>query len=226
MDATRALTVLALADSGFPSGGLAFSHGLEAAVHVGHVRDEDDLARFVVAVVRGRWATSERVFLARLAAAPDLAGALVVDHDVETCSTVAELRRASRRAGRAALGTHVRLGVPAAAEFAAAVDAGRSPGHLVTVQAVCLRAAGLAPAEVELVSCWTLVAQLAAAGLRLGVTGHLGAQRVIAAGNVAAADVLAGPSPAAGVLAEPRTATPVLDVLAARGVGDGRLFAG
>jgi len=218
MDHGRLLRVLALGDSGFPSGGLAFSQGLEAAVHAGFVTDESSLAGFVEALVTGRWATADRVFLARAA---DPAKVSVVDHDVETHSSVAELRRASRRAGRAALGTHVRLGLPAAVEFAAAVDTDRTPGHLVTVQAVCLRAAGLDPSEVELVSVWNLVSQLAAAGLRLGVCGHLGAQRVITVGTTAAARVLAGPVPT-----EPRTSTPLFDVLAARPVGDGRLFAG
>ncbi|WP_432522320.1 urease accessory protein UreF [Kineococcus sp. SYSU DK006] len=221
MDPAALLRVLALGDSAFPSGGLAFSGGLEAAVHAGHVLDEDGLRTFVVAVLRGRWALTERVFLARCARAPGLAGALAVDHDVETSATVEELRRASRRAGRAALGTHVALGVPEAVEFAALVDAGRSPGHLVTVQAVCLRAGGLDPDEVEAVSAWNLVSQLAAAGLRLGLCGHLGAQRVIATGNAVAAEVLRGPSPP-----EPSTSTPLLDVLAARTVGDGRMFAG
>lgn len=221
MEPAALLRVLTLGDSAFPSGGLAFSGGLEAAVHAGHVRDEDGLRTFVVAVLRGRWALADRVFLARCARSPGLAGAMVVDHEVETTASVAHLRRASRRAGRAALGTHVALGSPEAAEFAAAVDAGRSPGHLVVVQAVCLRAGGLDPSEVELVSAWTLVAQLAAAGLRLGLCGHLGAQRVIASGNCVTAEVLAEPPPL-----EPSTATPLLDVLAARTVGDGRMFAG
>lgn len=217
----RLLGVLAVGDSAFPSGGFAFSAGLEAAHRAGHVEDEEGLRRFVVSVVTDRWATSDRVFLRRYAGDPSTATALAVDADVETCTGVALLRRASRRAGRSALGTFAALGHPDAVALHREVGAGRTPGHLVVVQAVGLRAAGLAPADVEVVSGWNLVSQVAAAGLRLGLCGHLGAQRVITAGNDVLARVLTGPPPA-----EPSTATPLLDVLAARHVGDGRLFAG
>lgn len=217
----RLLGLLALGDSAFPSGGFAFSAGLEAAHRAGHVEDETALRRFVVDVVRDRWATGDRVFLHRVAADPSSATAFAVDAEVEVATAVTVLRRTSRRAGRSALGTFAALGHPDAVTLHRAVGAGRTPGHLVVVQAVCLRAAGLERAEVDVVSGWNLVSQVAAAGLRLGLCGHLGAQRVIAAGNGALAEVLTTPVPAL-----PWTATPLLDVLAARHVGDGRLFAG
>ncbi|WP_369070225.1 urease accessory protein UreF [Kineococcus terrestris] len=215
----RLLAAMALGDSAFPSGALAFSSGLEAATRTGAVTGEDDLADFVEEQLRHRWHTGDRVLLARCAREPGWEGALLVDAEAERLAVVDVLRRGSRTAGLALLGTFAALGSAPAARLRAAALAGRSPGHLVTAQAVCLRDAGLGPAEVEAVCCWSLVAQLTSAAVRLGVVGHLGAQRV-----TRRAVAVAGPLLATAPPREPWTGTALADVLVGLPAGDGRLF--
>jgi urease accessory protein len=214
------LQVLALADSAFPSGGFAFSWGLEAAWAAGHVVDEGDVVEFLGEQLTQRWHTFDRVFLRRYADDPGPRQALALDGLVERSSVVDVLRRGSRQAGLALLGTFDALGSAPAAALRDAVRAGRSPGHLVTAQAVCLLGRGLDRAEVETVTCWNVVAQTASAALRLGVVGHLGAQRVVGAAVAEAERLLRLEPPD-----HPSTCTPLVDVLAERPHRDGHLFA-
>ena len=214
------LQVLALADSSFPSGGFAFSSGLEAAWAAGHVVDETDVGVFLAEQLHHRWHTFDRVLLRRYTDDPGPRQALALDALVERSSVVDVLRRGSRQAGLALLGTFDALGSAPAAALREAARAGRSPGHLVAAQAVCLVGSGLSPAEVETVTCWNVVSQTASAALRLGLVGHLGAQRVVASAVTEAERLLHLDPPSS-----PSTCTPLVDVLAARPHRDGHLFA-
>ena len=215
-----ALGIIALADSSFPSGGFAFSAGLEAAWTAGHVVDEADVGVFLAEQLQHRWHTFDRVLLRRYAEDPGPRQALALDALVERSSVVDVLRRGSRRAGLALLGTFDALGSAPAAALREAVLAGRSPGHLIAAQAACLVGRGLTRADVETVTCWNLVSQTASAALRLGVVGHLGAQRLVARAVAEAEELLRLDPPS-----HPSTCTPLLDVLAARPQRDGHLFA-
>ncbi|NIZ92343.1 urease accessory protein UreF [Kineosporiaceae bacterium B12] len=212
--------VLALADSSFPTGGFAFSSGLEAARAAGHVLDEHGVGVFLAEQLRHRWHTFDRVLLRRYAADPGPRQALALDALVERSSVVDVLRRGSRQAGLALLGTFDALGSAPAAALREAVLAGRSPGHLVAAQAVCLLGRGLDLAQVETVTCWNVVSQTASAALRLGLVGHLGAQRVVARAVAEAEQLLRLEPPP-----HPSTCTPLVDVLAERPHRDGHLFA-
>ena len=215
-----ALAVLALADSAFPSGGFAFSSGLEAAWTAGHVVDEADVGLFLTEQLHHRWHTFGRVLLRRYTDDPGPRQALLLDDLVERSSVVDVLRRGSRQAGLALLGTFDALGSRPAAALRTAVLAGRSPGHLITAQAVCLHGRGLRRDDAETITCWNVVSQTASAALRLGIVGHLGAQRVVAAAVVEAEQLLRREPPP-----HPSTWTPLLDVLAAQPRRDGHLFA-
>ena len=63
---TRALLEgLRFTDSLFPSGGYAFSSGLEAAVQGGAVKDSDHLARYIEDLLRGGMSRREVLALQR-----------------------------------------------------------------------------------------------------------------------------------------------------------------
>ncbi|ANI40385.1 urease accessory protein UreF [Mycolicibacterium vaccae] len=218
-DAGQLLAAIRFADSAFPSGSFAFSSGLEGSHRDGLVCDEDDVAAFVAEQLHGRWHHCDRVLL-RSAWAADPAAA---DQLAEASATMSVLREASRRAGAATLATFsavVGAGAAEVADYRDRVLAGTAPGHLPVVQAVCLRAAGLTLATAETVVIWQVLSGITGAALRLGIIGHLGAQRIATTLTPRLLDVLA---------LRPRTTpapfTAYADIAAQRR-GDGvRLFA-
>src|SRR4029077_13655675 len=92
------LSGLRFIDSFFPSGGYAFSSGLEAAVQGGAVRNAEDLSRYVEDFLRGGMSTREAVAVgvAQQATVKSvLSLALEVDRELEAMKTGLESRLAS-----------------------------------------------------------------------------------------------------------------------------------
>ncbi|HEY9216366.1 MAG TPA: urease accessory UreF family protein, partial [Ancylobacter sp.] len=107
------LRALQHGDSTFPSGGFAFSNGIEGATMLGIALDVGHLGDVVAAVMRHRWATAERVALARAhRAGGDLDRLAEIDTEIEATTLVEGLRLGSRRNGSAMLAAHTRLGTP------------------------------------------------------------------------------------------------------------------
>ncbi|MGE2737512.1 urease accessory protein UreF [Mycolicibacterium vaccae] len=217
-DTAQLISAIRFADSAFPSGGFAFSSGLEGSHREGLVRDEDDVTAFTAEQLHGRWHHCDRVLL-RGAWSADPAG---VDLLAEAVATMSVLREASRRAGAATLATFTAVigGAGEVADYRDRVLAGTAPGHLPVVQAVCLRAAGLTLGTAETVAAWQVLSGITGAALRLGIVGHLGAQRVTTALLPCVLEVLA-----LRPRSRPAPFTAYADIAAQRR-GDGvRLFA-
>lgn len=100
------------------------------------------------------------------------------------------LRVGSRRAGRALLNVHARLGAAGLGAYRIHVAADPRLGHLAVAQGVAWRAAGLALDVAEAVGAWTVATSIASAAVRLGVVGHLGAQAVLGHARAVAAEIL------------------------------------
>jgi len=220
-DLTQLLTAIRFADSAFPSGGFAFSSGLEGSQRDGWVQDEQDVAAFAEEQLVGRWHQCDRVLMRLAWGQPDPVAA---DELAETVGTMSVLREASRRAGAAALTTFAALidgeTTTAVADYRTRVLTGTAPGHLPVAQAICLRAAGLTLETAETVAAWQVLSGTAGAAVRLGICGHLGAQRILTALTPIVLDVLRWAPPA-----EPCPFTTYADSAAQRR-GDGvRLFA-
>src|SRR5215831_10973233 len=129
-DDSTLLTALQHADSFFPSGGTAFSWGLEALCTDRQVTSADDVRRFLEGQLRHRWATCDRLFLvAAHRASQDLDAVAALDRMLEAMTLPRELREGAARAGGALLGIHERLGTPGAADYRRRVRAGEGPGH-------------------------------------------------------------------------------------------------
>ena len=142
-DATL-LTALQYGDSFFPSGGTAFSWGLEALCADRQVTSADDVRRFLEGQLRQRWATCDRLFLvAAHRVSENLDAVTALDHLLEAMTLPRELREGATRAGGALLGVHERLGTAGATEYRARVRAGEAPGHLPVVQGLLLAGVGL-----------------------------------------------------------------------------------
>ncbi len=177
--AAALLTALQYGDGQFPGGGFAFSWGLEVMAAEGRLA-RAGFAGYLAGQLAQRWGRCDRVLVAHAhAAAGDLAACQALDDLAEALATVEAARTGSRRAGLALLGTHVRLGTPGAAALRALADAQQLHGHLPVVQGLVLAGTGLAAAAALAVSGYTAASAMATAGIRLGLIGHLDAQRAL-----------------------------------------------
>src|SRR5579871_1805186 len=127
-DAARLLAALQFGDSAFPTGGFAFSWGLEGLVADGLVETPADVAEIIEDQLVHRWNTMDRALLVGALRAADIEDAVGLDHLAEAATASEPLRSGSRRAGRALLGVFSRLGYPRATAYRAMVEAGAAPG--------------------------------------------------------------------------------------------------
>ena len=174
------LSALQHADSFFPGGGVAFSGGLETLHADREVVSAQQLADFVEGQLQYRWATCDvRALVAVFRAKGSLDRIAEVDEMFEAMSLAAELREASRRAGQSLLSVHAKLATPGAVEYRALISQRRVFGHLPVAQGMLWSAIGMTEDDCRAVSAHTLCTGLIGAALRLGMIGHLDAQRVL-----------------------------------------------
>jgi urease accessory protein len=222
-DTLRLLTALQFADSAFPSGGFAFSWGLEGLQADGLADSFDDVAEIVAEQLRQRWATMDRILLARAHAASGNDELADIDAAAEVACTSEQLRTGSRRAGRALIGMAARLDYPGALSYRAVVRADERLGHLPVVQGLVFRDAGLDGPTAEVVSAWSLLNGLTSAAIRLGLIGHVQAQHLAIALRPVVAALLDG---AADLACPLSSFTPLIDIaVSRRGRRDLNLFA-
>lgn len=201
-----------LGDSAFPSGGFAFSGGLEVLAAEGGLRTAGDVERVIAEQVLERWLDCDRWFLVEThRAAPDLDAVAGLDAMCGAQTLCAPLAEASRRMGRATLSTATRIGASATADYAARVRAGSAEGHLAVAQGLAAAGLDLPVAAAEAASAHALLAGALGAAVRLGRIGALGAQAALTRlGDRAAERLAAPPAPRAHAFA------PLAEIAAAR----------
>jgi urease accessory protein len=212
-DISELLTALQFADSAFPSGGFAFSWGLEGLAADGLVENPQDVAEIAEEQLTYRWNSMDRILLRDAYVATDVVAITAVDLQAEASTLSRQVRVGSRRAGRALLGTFVRLGHSAARDYRKAIQADVRLGHLAVVQGVVFKAAGLTLPMAELLSGWSVVSGLASAAIRLGLIGHVEAQEVATSLRPLLARLLARNPP---VWARLASFTPLTDIATSR----------
>lgn len=74
---------------------------------------------------------------------------------------------------------HVALGTPGAAAYQQQVRAGNTPGHLPVLQGLLWNRLGMHREHCQLAAAHGLCTGLVSAAVRLGVMGHIDAQRVL-----------------------------------------------
>jgi urease accessory protein len=191
----RLLALLQHGDSFFPAGSFAFSWGLETLIADGQVRGADAIARFVATQLEHRWATFDRVIVAHAHRARDAERLGALDALVEAASWPRELREGSRRAGRALLGVHGRLGAAEAQAYQTLVREGSAHAHLAVVQGLVWRLTGLDETAATALAAYQTCVGLASAAVRLGAATHIDAQAVIGAARPLLVRLLARPIP-------------------------------
>ena len=123
----NSLLAMQQADSAFPSGAFAFSNGIEGLAALPYAFDRDALKRHAEAAIRHRWAGTDRVaMIVAHRADGDLDRLETVDRAIEAATLPESMRTGSRRAGRALLTTHARLGTLKADGLRTAIAGGAS----------------------------------------------------------------------------------------------------
>jgi len=224
IDESTLLTALQHADSFFPSGGTAFSWGLESLHNDRQVRSADDIHRFLIGQLSHRWNPCDRPFLvAAHGAATDLDAVAALDRELEAMTLPREMREGSARAGGALLTSHERLGTPGAGDYRQRVRAGHAPGHLPIVQGLLLGAIGLDAQTASAMSAHMLSVNVVSAALRLSIISHVDAQRILTGARPHLAKLLSVPPLD---VAEASVYTPATDAAVMRHeVQTARLFA-
>lgn len=179
-DYLQLLSAFQFSDSAFPSGGFAFSQGLEAASAHEEQLGPFDLKAMMRSQIQHRWASSDRVALIRAHRLEnDLPNIIELDREVEASTLVEALRMGSRRNGSAMLIAHERMGMDRAENYRRLVRDQSAPGHLAVIQGFVWEGLGLSEEAAVAMSGYQAVMSLSTAAVRLGLIGALEVQVVI-----------------------------------------------
>jgi urease accessory protein len=195
-DFTSLLASLQQSDSFFPSGSMAFSWGLEALLQDGLVSDAQSLEVFVEGQALARWASLDQGIVCAAWQANSFDAWLEVDALADAVTLPEPMRKGAHRLGRTLTDVHTRLDSPVAAELRAAIVAGRTPGHLPAVQGRLWRSFGIGQNEARAISAHAACTGAVSSAVRLGIVGHLDAQRILTRLREPLASVLEAPPPA------------------------------
>lgn len=184
MNTQSLLEGLRFVDSFFPSGGYAFSSGLEAAVQGGAVKNSDQLARYVEDFLRGGMSRREvlAVKIANVAGAEGMiSSALEMDRRLDATKLSRESRMASRQMGRQVI--RVAADQIKAKSILTAyrdeVESARAPGHLAVTFGLTLGVCGWGSEEAAVAFLYQTAAGFVSAAMRLTPLGQHEAQRIL-----------------------------------------------
>lgn len=219
-----ALALLQLGDSFFPSGAASFSWGLETLRADGRLRTADDVAQFISGQMEHRWAGFDRpAVVAAFRAHGDLDIVATVDAQVDAATLAREAREGGRRIGGALLRMHAGMGTAGVGLYRDRVLAGQACGQMAPVQGLIGFATGLDEHAACALSAYGVAVGIVSAALRVGLVGHVDAQRILGEQRLRADDLAALPLPAFDAL---QAYTPMAEIAMMRHeTGGGRLFA-
>lgn len=184
MNALALLQGLRFVDSFFPSGGFAYSSGLEAAVQGGLVKNAEDLSRFVIESLTTGMGEREAVAagLAHDAFVSEILElALNADRELDAMKLGRESRTASRQMGRQVMRVAAEhtAQAPLLGDFLAAVESGATPGHMAVSFGLALAAAGWSKEETIAAFLYQTATGYVAAAMKLLPIGQREGQRLL-----------------------------------------------
>jgi len=178
------LNGLRFVDSFFPSGGYAYSSGLEAAAQGGAVRNAEELSRFVVESLTTGIGEREAVAagLAHDAWVSDtLEIAFKADCELDAMKLGRESRTASRQMGRQVIrlaaeqnDRHLLID-----DYLAAVEAEQTPGHVAVSLGLTLAVAGWSKEDTIAAFLYQTATGFVAAAMKLLPIGQREGQRLL-----------------------------------------------
>ncbi len=178
------LRLLQVSDSSFPTGGYAFSHGLEGLYAMGIVRETDDVRGFARTQVQETLAWQDLPAVAcswRRGDAGDMDALIEMDVLLSALKPVPAFRSSSIRIGRQLLEAALPLHADGIAlRYLEAVREGNAPGHHAVAFGVVTQAAEIP--EIDAVTAFgaSALSGYVAAAVRLGIIGQGAAQGIIA----------------------------------------------
>jgi len=184
MNTLSLLNGLRFVDSFFPSGGYAFSSGLEAAVQGGAVRNAEELSRYVVESLTTGIGEREAVAVG-LAHDACISGSLEIalkaDRELEAMKLGRESRTASRQMGRQVirLAENQQARPPLIEDYLVAVEAEQAPGHLAVSFGLTLAAAGWSKEDSIAAFLYQVATGFVAAAMKLMPIGQREGQRLL-----------------------------------------------
>jgi len=184
MNTLSLLKGLRFVDSFFPSGGYAFSSGLEAAVQGGAVRNAEELSRYVVESLTTGMGEREAVAVG-LAHDACISGSLEIalkaDRELEAMKLGRESRTASRQMGRQVirLAENQQARPPLIEDYLVAVEAEQAPGHLAVSFGLTLAAAGWSKEDSIAAFLYQVATGFVAAAMKLMPIGQREGQRLL-----------------------------------------------
>lgn len=184
MNTPALLEGLRFVDTFFPSGGYAFSSGLEAAVQGGAVKTSDQLAKYVEDLLRGGMSRREvlAVKQANRAASKGLLKVSVqIDRALEATKLGRESRMASRQMGRQVIrvAADQMRAKSILNEYRDEVEADRAPGHLAVTFGLTMGSCGWNPEETAGAFLYQTAVGFISSAMRLSPIGQHEGQRIL-----------------------------------------------
>jgi urease accessory protein len=184
MNTLSLLNGLRFVDSFFPSGGYAFSSGLEAAVQGGAVRNAEELSRYVTGLLTTGIGEREAVGVGLAHEAYEsgiIETAFKADRELDAMKLDRESRTASQQMGRQVirLASNQQARYPLIEDYRAAVEAEQTPGHLAVSLGLTLAAAGWSKRDTIAAYLYQTATGFVAAAMKLMPIGQREGQRLL-----------------------------------------------
>ena len=184
MNTPTLLEGLRFIDTFFPSGGYAFSSGLEAAIQGGAVKNSDQLVRYVEDLLRGGMSRREALAVKRANQAGsegNIAVAVDVDRELDSTKLSRESRMASRQMGRQVIrvAADQLRDKTVLREYRDAMESEQAPGHLAVCFGLTLGVSGWEPEAAAAAFLYQTSVGFVSAAMRLSPIGQHEGQRML-----------------------------------------------
>jgi urease accessory protein len=186
METLALLRGIRFIDNFFPSGGYAFSSGLEAAVQAGAVKTGAELHAYVADLLENGLGGREAVAVGLAhdsTSVRNLIGVIEVDRELDAMKLGRETRLASRQMGRQviriAYDTVQKENSDFLRKYLTAVESEKSPGHLPVAMGVVLASFGWSKTESVAGFLYQTASGMVSAALKLLPIGQREAQGLL-----------------------------------------------